>query len=293
MKKQLLLLVFIIFSLDAFGQSIFLEQTKKNIIYFGTKNKDGVLSFSATGFLININGAFHLVTSKHVVVESLNNKLSNKVNDDNLFVILNQFDGKQKETSLKFLRDTKKVNWVFHKDPNVDIAILPFYLDVNNDDVKVLDKSNFVPIDSLFETYDVIIASMQTRISDTNNKTPIFRTGMISAKNKDKSFYIDGSVFPGNSGSPVYLKPSVYRFDKKGVLNLDAMIVDPLGYGLVGIVGEYETYIDIAISSQTGRPRVAFEENTGLTKVWSIDLLLEIANSKACQDQIIDMKNRK
>ncbi len=292
MKQLICFAISLIIAYDISCQPSFINQTKKNIIYFGVKDESNKISFVATGFLIDIDGAYHLVTAKHVIVNKKDGKLTDKINDDNLYVILNQFSGIQKEASLKKLREEKKVSWIFHSNAQVDIALLPFYLDVKNDDVKVLNKDIFTPMDSLFETYDVIIASLQTRISDNNNKSPIFRTGMISTKNKDKSFYIDGSVFPGNSGSPVYLKPSNIRYSQNGqvAFNLGS---DHLAYQLIGIVGEYETYIDIAVSSQTGRPRVAFEENTGLTKIWSIDLLLEIATSKTCKDQIREMRNRK
>lgn len=44
---------------------------------------------------------------------------------------------------------------------------------------------------------------------------------------------------------------------------------------LIGLVKGYITYTDVAISPQTKRPRVAFEENTGLTNVEPVDRIIE------------------
>jgi hypothetical protein len=40
---------------------------------------------------------------------------------------------------------------------------------------------------------------------------------------------------------------------------------------LVGVVTQSRNYVDTAISPQTGRPRITFEENAGLAEVLPID----------------------
>jgi len=40
---------------------------------------------------------------------------------------------------------------------------------------------------------------------------------------------------------------------------------------LIGIVKGYVPYLDIAVSKQTGKPRIIFEENSGLAAVHPID----------------------
>jgi hypothetical protein len=95
--------------------------------------------------------------------------------------------------------------------------------------------------------------------------------------NDDGSFYIDAAAFPGNSGSPVFLRPSL-MYDKE---------VHSMGGGyFVGVIGSYLPYEDMAISTQTGLPRVIFPENTGLSKVWSASFLSQIVNSAALQQQL-------
>jgi hypothetical protein len=62
--------------------------------------------------------------------------------------------------------------------------------------------------------------------------------------------------------------------------------VDQLGGKFVGIIGEYLPYQEVAISIQTGRPRVVFEENTGLSKVWSVTFIKEIIESSTFKQQL-------
>lgn len=59
-----------------------------------------------------------------------------------------------------------------------------------------------------------------------------------------------------------------------------------MGGKFIGIVGEYVPYQEVAISNQTGRPRVVFEENTGLSKVWSVPFIKEIIESSAFKQQL-------
>ena len=40
---------------------------------------------------------------------------------------------------------------------------------------------------------------------------------------------------------------------------------------MIGLVSSYVPYRDVAISNQTNRPRIIFEENTGLTNIIPVD----------------------
>ena len=83
---------------------------------------------------------------------------------------------------------------------------------------------------------------------------------------KNVPYVVDAFVFPGNSGGPVITRPETQsiqgtKFSTKA--------------NLIGIVKSYIPYNDVAISQQTNRPRVIFEENTGLTKIEPVDYILE------------------
>jgi len=45
---------------------------------------------------------------------------------------------------------------------------------------------------------------------------------------------------------------------------------------LIGIITSYVPYKDIAISQQTGRIRITFEENSGLAAVLPADYIIEV-----------------
>ena len=46
-----------------------LNEIKKTIVFLGKTTEEGKIQFYATGFLVNIQNIFHLVTAKHVVVD--------------------------------------------------------------------------------------------------------------------------------------------------------------------------------------------------------------------------------
>lgn len=59
-----------------------------------------------------------------------------------------------------------------------------------------------------------------------------------------------------------------------------------MGGKFIGIIGEYLPYQEVAISTQTGRKRVVFEENTGISRVWSVNFIREIVESNTFKQQL-------
>jgi hypothetical protein len=259
-----------------------MKQIKKAIVFLGTVNEKNEPRPYATGFLVNIQGIFHLVTAKHVVVEMKDDKFTNELCDANLCVFFNTKDKKIGIRPIKEIKAKFHVDWIFHDMNDVDIALIPFGLDAKNDDVTVVSDKLFWNMDRLFELYDVFFLSYQPGINYQEKISPIARTGTISLINDDKTFYIDGFCFPGNSGSPLFLKPSPIRFDANSI----SIGNDPLSWKFIGIIGSYIPYQEVAISLQTGRPRVIFEENTGLSKVWSTTYINKIIESDKFKKQI-------
>lgn len=79
-------------------------------------------------------------------------------------------------------------------------------------------------------------------------------------------YLIDATVFPGNSGGPVILCPSALAIENTTPISRSA---------LIGLVKSYVPYTDIAVSPQTGHPRITFEENSGLSTVEPMDAIVE------------------
>lgn len=75
---------------------------------------------------------------------------------------------------------------------------------------------------------------------------------------------LDAFVFPGNSGGPVILRPEI--------VSIQGTKVNDKAY-LIGLVNASVNYTDTATSIQTGRPRILFEENSGLTNVSPTDYI--------------------
>lgn len=100
---------------------------------------------------------------------------------------------------------------------------------------------------------------------------PIVRQGIIARiqdwlRGDESTFLIDSSAFPGNSGGPVVLKPENVAIT--GTTGITHSL-------LIGMISCYIPYRDVAISEQTGEPRIIFEENSGLAEVVPIDLIKE------------------
>ena len=106
---------------------------------------------------------------------------------------------------------------------------------------------------------------------------PIVRFGVI-ARIQDwigrsrNTFLIDAPAFPGNSGGSVVLRPE--RWAVQGTSSISHAI-------LIGVVSTQLRKQEVAISSETRKPRVIFEENTGLAEVVPIELLSETLGSLA------------
>jgi len=255
-----------------------LDEIKKTIVFLGKTTEEGKIQFYATGFLVNIQNIFHLATAKHVVVDPKTGKFV----DNGMLAFFNLKDGRIGSRSIDQIKKNFAINWIFHENNDVDIAVIPFGLDPQKDNVKTIPDNMFLTEDRLFEVYEVFFLSHQPGIQPQKRISPVIRSGTISLINDDKTFYIDASAFPGNSGSPVFLKPSPIRFDEGGI----SIGGDKLGGKFIGIIGEYLPYQEVAISTQTGRPRVVFEENTGLSKVWSITFIREIVESDTFKQQL-------
>jgi len=95
----------------------------------------------------------------------------------------------------------------------------------------------------------------------------IARAGFIARvrdvlNSHESTILIDANIFPGNSGGPVVIRPELSSIEGTQSINRSA---------LIGIVKSYVPYRDVAISQQTGNPRVIFEENSGLALVETVD----------------------
>jgi hypothetical protein len=278
---RVLLFALLIFTPHAYSQNRNLTVHRQAVVFLGELDANGNPQYRATGFLIYVDQIFHLVTAKHVVLEPRNGGFTTNFLDNNMYVFFNEKSGQLGSRSISGVKTQYGVNWIFHDSDKVDIAVIPFAIDTSKDDIRVIPETEFLTSDSLSELFDVYFMSFQPGVLSTAHISPVVRTGTISLFLTDRTFYVDAFAFPGNSGSPVFLKPSLLGF---------IPFVGGRENKFVGIVGEYLPYQEIAISTQTLKPRVIFEENTGLARVWSVEYIEQIIHSAPFMSQVRRLK---
>jgi len=255
------------------------QQWPKTVVSFETKadqDANGNVRYQpiGTGFVFAYKDLNCLATAKHVVVDEEGNERKDVYVAHNL---------KKGGIGIAPLPELKKfaagVRWHFHSNPGVDLAVIPFPYNRDEDDLLRCGQDLFENFENVVEGDEVFFLGFPLGIRLESKVTPLVRGGIVSLKREDSTFLIDASVSVGNSGSPVFLKPSIYDF-KTGALGS----LRPPKF--VGIISNYLSYVDVAVSVQTRRPRVTFEENSGLATVFSADLINAICDGPDFQNTI-------
>ncbi len=255
-------------------------------IQVGGKDKEGNLKTSsiATGFLLaTLRGEkdpegkdlynLSLVTNRHVFE---NPKTGERLKE--VFFRFNTIDGKAHYAKSTLLKKDGTPIWFKHKNDKVDIAVTPLNPDViykanlafhffSEKDIflaKEFSKSNISTGDGVF------VLGFPMGISGKLKNSVIVRQGIIARVDdellSEHFYYIDASAYPGNSGGPVIHKPEVVSITGTNT-NSSA--------GLIGVISSGETYSEVAVSQQTGEPRIVFTEQTGLVRVVPIESVIE------------------
>jgi len=199
-----------------------------------------------------------------------------------LWIKLNSADNTpSKDYRIRLVANNGKALWVGHQDDDVDLAALwlnaaflksekrkfSFFIDES----QVLAKQELLKT-PLAEGDGVFLLGFPMGMVDKERQYVICRTGSIARirdvrEGHGKEILIDGVVFPGNSGGPVVTKPAIASVGKMKPYRSS---------NLLGMVESYVPYQEIARSDQTGRPRMVFEENSGLTSVVPAEFVREV-----------------
>jgi len=125
---------------------------------------------------------------------------------------------------------------------------------------------------------DVLALVYSPNITSERPSEALVRQGVISEfRERADTFLVSLLIFPGNSGAPLFLKRSAVHVDFDSGAQFGS--VNPLY--LMGVLIQYLPYSEFAVSPQTKRPRVVFEENSGLARVVSSGRIRELLNQIA------------
>ena len=242
-------------------------------------DRDGNYRAVATGFVAGFKigrqnqegrelyGTF-LVTNKHVVE-----------NGDDLTAKFNRGEASAR-VALPAKRESGDDFWTLHS--RYDIAVARVNLDFLRQEGA---EPTFVPDEQMLTSEemqdkgvatgdDVFVLGFPLGMAGSRRNYGIARAGIIARFDEeiledDRSFLIDSSVFPGNSGGPVVLRPSMTSIKGTPIVSEAFMI---------GVIASYVPYTDVAVSEQTHQPRIIFQENSGLAMVVPFEAVRELVD---------------
>ena len=256
-----------------------------SVVALGGPSSEGMVEYNATGFVYgllsgvkdeegNKGYALYLVTNRHVYQRA-------SARQPVMHVRFNKPMGTGANLyEIPFRERDGNSSWSVHPNESVDVAVIRLNPDkLGEDGIEfsffASDSSTFT-LDQARETElcegdGVFVLGFPLGEAGDERNYTIVRQGIV-ARAQDwlngygQTFLIDASIFPGNSGGPILLKPEAISI--RGTQSNDRC-------GLLGMVSSYLPYREVAVSTQTERPRMIFEENSGLGVAVPHDLIKE------------------
>lgn len=254
------------------------KQSLDSVVSIGVE-KDGKFIALATGFLLGFQAGeadkegkapfkIFLITNRHVFAD--------------LKQVVLRFNLTQSGSrTYNLILENEKGNkqWLAHPNEKVDVGAINInpnqliqdsihYDFIRDSDVAYLDT---IRNEGISQGDGVFVLGFPMGLAGKEKNYAIVRGGVIARLddeiiNSENEFLIDSTVFPGNSGGPVFLKPEI--------MSLQGTKAVSKAY-LIGVVKSYIPYEEVAISEQTKRPRIVFVENSGISGVVPMDYVRE------------------
>lgn len=277
--------------------ALFNKQNLKSVVLIENQLSGNKFQPIATGFLIGfaMNNEPNLSKRLYSIFLLTNRHVFN--GQDQLWV---RFDKKDTQNTARFptqLKVGKEIKWLAHRDEKVDLAMLtisPDFLNNNSIDWSFINEEVFAYPKKFNEIGielgdGVFIAGFPLGISGNERNYAIVRSGTIARVDQEiiesfKSFLIDVTVFPGNSGGPVFLKPELVSLENTKAVN---------SVFLIGVVSGYKLYQEALYSHQSNPPIVSgiSVENSGLAVVVPMNFAKDIyddfiSNNKTLEKEV-------
>ncbi len=228
-----------------------------------------------TGFVVmSTRNHLILVTAKHVVHDA----------DGKLLVDL-AYRLNRAGSSSQLLKDADLVqtgggSWFVSKQDDVAVRFLPIVQGVS---IKAIPLDRFIEEQQVEAGTPLAALGFPMGLRSVDHAMPIARRGMVGRA--DSTVVLaDLFVFPGNSGGPVLYVPA---FKTGGVSFGGAEVVRQ--EMLIGMVSSFISYREVAVSELTKRPRVVFEENSGLANLvpaWVVRNFITTGDVKSLDEKL-------
>ena len=241
----------------------------------GVRNNQGTI-WIGTGFYVvrrvDENGMARpfLVTNKHVVTGRKNIIVRMMKKND---ATLNDVDAP--------LDNQDGPIYKLHKESAVDIAVIPLnatFIKEQGYDFPAFDidgeamSSPDLRESGVDEGSLIHMLGFPMGLVNQQSMLPICRLGCIARMSEvqikeQKNLLVDIQNFPGNSGSPIILRPDGVHI--KGTKNLSRSV-------LVGIIHSYIPYEETLINSQTKKIVEVKSENSGIAYAHPVEFIRDI-----------------
>lgn len=221
-------------------------------------------TISATSFFFNYTKENKtipfLVTNYHVLKDSKSIKITFHKS-----VSIDKSTTYSKDEKIPIQFDLTEKTWFNHPNDEIDIAILPIAPIINQIHSKSKENVFYKAIspevipsthqrESLDAIEDILFIGYPESLYDKANYFPIARKGItatpISADyEKKKAFLLDGSIFPGSSGSPVFLINIGSYSPKSGglVVGNRVFFLGVISSVIAKVKGKTINYLDLGI----------------------------------------------
>lgn len=218
-----------------------------------------------TGFVVRTSSSNVLVTAKHVLFDKdgrMRRNLQYRRCD------VNDADSITEQQLLQFSTQT----WFVAKDSDAAFRFVGWAAPATG-----IPIASFLDNDDLNVGAPLLVLGFTGGFSTTASDYPIARRRSVARVAKGKTL-IESTAYPGSSGGPVVYVP-VLKFGE----SIDSKLVNE--EKVVGVITEYIPYRETAISEQTGKPRIIFEENTGIANMVTSSILLKFFESSTFRNE--------
>jgi len=221
---------------------------------------------AGSGVLMSHSNVNVFATAKHVVEK----------NEDVFFRIPQKNTNMPEHRPHREMKARSGVGWIY--STNADVAVTVLIINPTTDDIRFIPLEMAAKYESVSVGDDIFVSGFPSSVIEL--EAPALRSGIVSSKLGDKMILIDALTFPGNSGGPVFWKPTMG-------LNLFGNQIGEGRYpSLVGLALYSPLFSEGAVSPQSGRTRIVFEANSGYTHVVSASRILEVLEYPEAKDAI-------